>query len=344
MKKLIKSIILVLILMNLGLTLSMEMAVAAEPDPCAQESSGQFQVGPQCALYKVGQWTGLPSFLTGQHKDAPGDYLQEGIGAATSPIYFALDVFRYFVSGIAIIVVIIAAIRLIAESTPEQGEKARNSIVYGIVGLLIIQLADVAVKKMFFGESGEAFTDPAMVEEFGKSSAQQIRGIIGFVNAFVGAAAVLVIIIRGMIVITSAGEEEALEKAKKHITYAILGLVSVGLSELIIRGFIFPAEGSKLPDIQTGKQVLVMITNYISGFVALGAFLTLVYAGYSYVVEGMKEETNEKVKRLFTAAVLSLILAAGAFAAVNTLVQFEVPKDTQEAIGGIKETPTGISN
>ena len=48
------------------------------------------------------------------------------------------------------IVVIIAALRLIANSTPEQAEKARNSLIYGLVGLIIIQLADLAVKKMFF--------------------------------------------------------------------------------------------------------------------------------------------------------------------------------------------------
>jgi len=338
MKKLIKSILLAFIMMNLGLTLSMEIASAADPaDPCSQ-SSGQFQVGPQCALYKAGKFTGLPSFLTGQHKDAPGDYLQEGAGTVTSPIYFALDVFRFFVSGIAMIVVIIAALRLIANSTPEQAEKSRNSLVYGLIGLVVIQMADVAVKKMFFGEQGEAFDDPAMAEEFGKSASEQIRGIVGFINLFIAAGAVLVIVIRGMMVLASAGEEEALTKAKKHIMYAVVGLVGAGLSELIVRGFIFPEDGSKLPDIETGKQLLIMLTNYISGFIAIAAFLGLFYAGYLYVASAGKEEATEKVKKLFVSAVIALMLAGGAFAAVSTLVKFEKPADTSTTINDIKNS------
>jgi len=335
MKKLIKSIALVFILMNLGLTFSMTVASAvtpAEGDPCAQGGSGQFQVGPQCALYKAGTYTGLPSFLTGQHKDAPGDYLQEGAGAVTSPLYFALDVFRFAISGIAMIVVIIAAIRLIANSTPEQAEKSRNSLVYGIVGLIIVQLADTIVKKMFFGEQGEAFDDPAMAEEFAKSSTSQIRGIVGFMNGFLAVGAVLVIVIRGFMVLTSAGEEEALGKAKKHILYAAFGLLAAGLSELIIRGFVFPANGEKLPDLQTGKQIIVMITNYASGFIALAAFLSLFYAGYLYVTSVGKDEATEKVKKIFLGSVIALFIAAGAFAAVNTLVKFEKPADTLEEL------------
>lgn len=330
------------ILMNLGLTLFIGVANADPANPCTQSSNGQFQFGPQCELYKAGKFTGLPSFLTGQHKDAPGDYLQEGAGTATSPIYFALDVFRFFISGIAMIVVIIAAIRLIAESTPEQAQKARNSLVYGIVGLLIIQLADAVVKKMFFGEQGEAFSDAAMVEDFGTETSNQIRGIVGFINIFLAAVAVLVIIIRGVMVLTSAGEEEALGKAKKHITYAIVGLIGAGLSELIIRGFVFPENGSEMPSIKTGKEILVMLTNYASGFIAIGAFLTLLYAGVIYVTSAGKEESTEKVKKIFTAAVIALFLAAGAFALVNTLVKFEKPTDTMEEMGGAisTETPT----
>lgn len=334
MKKIIKSIALVFILMNLGLTLSMGIAIAGGPveDPCAASSNSQFQVGPQCALYKAGSITGLPSFLTGQHKDAPNDYMQEGSGTVTSPIYFALDVFRFAISGIAMIVVIIAAMKLIASSSPEEATKARNSLVYGVIGLIIIQMADVIVKKMFFGEQGEAFDDPATAEMFGEESAAQLRGVVGFMNAFIAGVAVLVIVIRGVMVITSAGEEEAMGKAKKHVTYAAFGLLAAGLSDLIIRGFIFPENGSKMPAIDKGKEILVMLTNYLSGFIALGAFMALFYAGYLYVVSAGKDEATEKVKKLFTSALIALVLALGSFAAVNTLVKFEKPTDTLDEL------------
>lgn len=330
MKKFIKSFLAVIILVNFALILNMSVVSAA--DPCAGSSDSQFHVGPQCQLYQAGRLTGLPSFLTGQHKDAPNDYMQEGAGSLTSPIYFALDVFRFAVSGIAMIVVIIAALRLIASSNAEQATKSRNTLVYGVLGLVLIQLADAIVKKMFFGEQGEALEDPAMAEEFGKATAGELRGIIGMINILIASVAVLVIIVRGVMVLVSVGEEEAMGKAKKHIGYALFGLVSAGLSDLIVRGFIFPEDGSKMPDVATGKEILVMITNYISGFIALGAFLILFYAGYLYVVSAGKDEATEKVKKLFTSAIIALVLALGSFAAVNTFVKFEKPADTLDEL------------
>jgi hypothetical protein len=344
MKKLLKSILLTFLLVNIALTFNLSLALAAPTDPLppgcgTKDASGQFQAGPECMLLKVGVYTGLPSFLTGQHKDAPSDYQQPGVGEVTSPIYFALDVFRYFISGIAMVVVIIAAIRLVANSSPEEADKARNGLIYGIVGLILIQLADIIVKKMFFGENGEAF-QANEVEFFGEAANSQIRGVVGFMNFFVAAGAVLVIVIRGIMVITSAGEEEAMTKAKKHVTYAAVGLAAAGLSELVVRGFIFPENGAAMPAIDKGKQVLVMMTNYISGFIAIAAFLTLFYAGYLYVVTVGKDETNEKVRRLFTGAVIALVLTAGSFALVNTLVKFETPKDTLDVMTPVNDNPT----
>jgi hypothetical protein len=343
MKKILKQIVLTFILVNLVLTVNLGMALAADPTDCTAGGSGQFQVGPQCELLKVGKYTNLPSFLTGQHKDAPGDYQQPGIGEVTSPIYFALDVFRYFISGIAMIVVIIAAIRLVSNSAPEEADKARNTLVYGILGLLLIQLASVIVKQMFFGEQGEAFSDAGNVEIFGEAANAQLRGVIGFMNFFVAAGAVLVIVIRGIVIITSAGEEEAMGKAKKHITYAAIGLIASGLSELVVRGFIFPDNGATMPDIDKGKQIIIMMTNFITGFMAIASFLTLFYAGYLYVVSVGKDEATEKVKKLFTAAVIALLLTAGAYAMVNTFVKFETPVDTAETLPAESASESALS-
>lgn len=313
MKKFLKSFAAFFLLANLLLLTNVYVATAKTPIEKIQE---------------VGTNTKLPQFQIGQHPDAPPDYSQEGIGTFTSPIYFAIDLFRYVVSAVAILVIVFSAIKLISTSNEEDAGKVKDNLVYGIVGLLVIQIADVAVKKMFFGEQGEILENAANAQIYAEESVRQIRGIIGFFEAFLGAIAVLVMIIRGFTLVTSAGDEEAMGKAKTQIMYALVGLFIVGLSELVVRGFIFPDAGQSLPDVNKGRKIIVMITNYIAGFVSIISFATLFYAGYRYVVSAGNEEETGKVKEIITGSLIGLILALGAFAAVNTLIEFEAPADS----------------
>jgi len=330
MKKFIKHLVFALILINLGLTIQMGVAQASPGD------EGGTYYGPLGQIQKIGKGVRnkddesiLPNFIsTGQHPDAPPDYLQPGVGAASSPIYFAIDMFRYVVSGIAILIILIQAVKLVSTANDEEAGNAKMTLLYGIVGLLVIQLADVGVKKMFFGEQGDAFENLSSAEVYAEESVAQVRGIIGFVEVFVGAAAMLSLVIRGMLVITSAGTEEAVTKAKNHIIYAIIGIAVIVVSEVVVRGVIFPENGEKLPDTEVAKTVIVGLTNYFSGFVAILAFMILFYGGYRYVMSAGNEEMNDKLKKTIIGAVIGLVLTMGAFAIVNTVIDFE-PEDSE---------------
>lgn len=321
MKKILKQIALIFILMNLGLTLQMGIAQAKDED---KDAPSYF--GPLKQIQSIGKGTNLPDFVSkGQHPEAPADYLQEGVGTATSPIYYALDFFRYVVSGVALIIIVIMAIKLVSTANDEEAGKAKTTLIVGVIGLLVIQVADSAVKKMFFGEQGEAFEDIATTEIYAKETVSYLRGIIGLVEIFVGAVAVLVIVVRGFLLITSVGDEEGVTKAKKHIMYALVGIAVVVLSEVVVRGVIFPEKGEKLPDVAVGKFIIINITNYLAGFIAILSFAGLFYGGYRYVMAGGKEEMNEKVKKIIFSSLIALILSLGAFALVNTFLQLDNP-------------------
>lgn len=332
MKKLIKSFIFALLLINLGLTLTLavnnQYVLAADTETKAENDKTSQGFNPIDTIIKIGDPTGLPNFYTkgDKHVDAPNDFTEPGVGTATSPVLYAIDLFRYLVSGIALIMIVIAAIKLISTANEEEAEKMKKNLIFGVIGLLVIQLADVAVKKMFFGESGEAFTNEAVAKDFAKESVEQIRGIIGFVEVFVGIVAVLVLVIRGFTLIVGSGEEEAVTKATRHVIYAIIGLVVIALSEVVVRGVIFPAAGEELPDVNKGKFILVELVNYITTFIAIICFAILFYGGYKYVVSAGNEEENEKLKKLITGTLIALVITLGAFALVNTLVKFD-PKE-----------------
>lgn len=320
MKNFLKKFVFSLMLVNLALTVNIAIAQADTP-----------AMAPLDYLKTIGKDTKLPNYVdTGIHPDAAIEVMP-GVATVTSPVLFALDLFRYLISTIALIYTIIYAVRLVGTSNDEEATKVKEGLVMSIVGFLIIQVADVAVKKIFFGEQGEAFQDVATAKLYAAEGVNQIRGIVGFFEYFIGAIAVLVLIIRGFTLITSAGNEEEMGKAKKHVIYAIAGLLIVGLSEVVVRGFIFPESGAKMVNTQVGIQIIVSITNYLVGFISIASFLMLFYGGYSYVVSGGNEEVKEKVKKIIMAAVIALVLSLAAFAIVNTFVKFDNPENTSSS-------------
>lgn len=328
MKKFVKAFIFTFLLINLALTVQMYVAHAAGevPEGCAINPNS-----PLCILQKVGKDTDLPDFYKNyKHPDAPDDFDYPGITTLASPILYAIDLFRFAISGIAILVILFQALKLIGESSEEEAKKAKMNMLYGIMGLLFVQFASTVVRSMFFGDFGQAFQTTedgeTVTQVFAFNTATEIRGIVGFIDIFVGVTAVLVIILRAFTLMTGAGEEEANTKAKKHIGYAVAGLLLVGLAEMITRGFAFPAEGQILPDLEYGKLIVYRMTNFVSGFIAIGAFLMLFYAGYRYVMAGATEGEIDKVKKIILGAVIGLVISLGAYAAVHTLITLEVPE------------------
>lgn len=327
MKKLVKSILCVVILLSLSPVAQIPTVHASSvPASCAATPYAPF-----CILQQVQQKTNLPDFYKHyQHPDTADEYQYSGVKSLTSPVYYAIDIFRFIISGIALLVVLYYAFLLVSQASDETTPKAKNGLIYGALGLVLIQIAASVVKNMFFGEYGEAFATGEEGELvtgfFADNTVAEIRGIIGIINMVVGAVAVLVLVIRGFTLIAGFGEEDAMTKARKHVMYAAIGLLIVALSESIIRGVIFPEAGTVLPDINYGKKIIVDLTNFISGFVAIIAFLVLFYAGYLYVVSGGEDDSKDTIKKIFIGAVIGLLLSLSAYAIVNALIDLEVPE------------------
>lgn len=61
------------------------------------------------------------------------------------------------------------------------------------------------------------------------------KTIINILSWVVGVIAIIMMVIAGLTMVTSAGEAEKTKKAKSTITYALVGLVIVALAQVIIR-------------------------------------------------------------------------------------------------------------
>ncbi len=349
MKKIIKKLALFLLTLHLVLLTNSVFVLA---DTAPESSTAGDVMSPIEKLEEIAGKTQLPQYSFSSGSDSPegaasgsgphtelidtGLVNQKGIVEIASPLMYALDLFRFAISGIAIVVIVITSIKLISTSTEEEAAKAKNSLMMGMIGLLVIQMADVAVKKVFFGDTGQCFSDVGELEVCltgEEGGINFFRGILGFINILLGAIAVLVIVVRGFTLIVSGGDEESMGKAKKHILYAIIGLMVIGLSEFIVRDVIFPVKwddniedlsiGAKLAmvDVEEASNIIIKLTTYLSSFVSILAFLALFFAGYKYVISGGDEEAIQSVKKTAISAVIAIFLALGAFAIVNTLMR-----------------------
>lgn len=287
-------------------------------------------------LSTVGGGSKLPTFEEG-HAQSSYEF---GASNITTAIFFAVDLLKYILGTIAVVVIIASGVRLITagKQIEDIATQQKENIKYALIGLLVIIMADVMVKQVFFGEAGEVYRGQAEAQAAAERGTEQIKGLYNFLEVFVGSIAILMIVISGFQMVASGGNEETMGKSKKHIMWAVIGLVVVGVSELVVKDIVFPAQGSQLPSAGKGQKLIVDITNFVSGFVATVAIAFYMYGGFLYVTAAGKEDQAGKAKKVLIGATIGLLLAMGAFALVNTFIKVEPL--LEEAVSG-QQPPAG---
>ena len=273
-------------------------------------------------LEVIGKKTQLPSYQTAGHAGAS---YQQGASNITSAILFALDFLKYVMGSVAIFFIIYSGIRLItaAKQVEDVATKQKEHLKYAIIGLIVIMVSDQFVRKVFFGEQGEVYASKTTLQEAAKSGTELIKGIYNVFEYFAASVAVLMIVISGFRYVSSGGKEEVQQKAKKSITWAVIGLMLIGIAEFAVKDVIFPKQGATLSNIDNAKKLIVNLTNFISGFVATLSVIMYIYGGYLYVTAFGKEDNTGKAKKVFIGATIGLLLSLGAFALVSTTINLK---------------------
>lgn len=146
-----------------------------------------------------------------------------------------------FMGLIAVVVIVIAGIWLVVSLGDEGAkDKAKKIILYAIVGLIVIMLSSAIVVFIVEATGGESIFG-AVPNISGQDEAIDIRESVltilqGFLN-FMGLIAVIVIVIAGIYLVVSLGEEQAKDRAKRIIFYAVVGLLIILFASAIV-GFI----------------------------------------------------------------------------------------------------------
>jgi hypothetical protein len=127
----------------------------------------------------------------------------------------------------------------------EKAKKAKNTILYAIVGFLLIRIP-YSIVKAFYGRPGCENSGGGFIT-LGTCDIKSVDlsagiGIIWkiftYFNTFLSVICVILIVYAGWLVLISGGEEEKLKKAKNIILYIVIGFVILVASHAIFRFFI----------------------------------------------------------------------------------------------------------
>jgi len=275
-------------------------------------------------LEAIGDNTNLTNYDTNIHADATG---QGGARNITSAIHFIIDMAKWVLGSLAVLMLVINAIKLIATGTDadDRVTKEKNFLKYALMGLVLVFVAEEAVTLAFFGQEGEVLRNEASAAEFATAGSQIFHGIYTFLEIMIGSIAVFMVVYSGFQMLVGSANEEAVNNGRKRIFTALLGLAVVGLSELVIKDIVFKDQGETI-DVERGRILLASITNFLASIIGTMAVAAFIYAGFLYILNFGNDELTGKAKKMMMSAVLGMLLAAGAFALVSTVI--EVPLAT----------------
>lgn len=247
-------------------------------------------------------------------------------GTVNGPIKAGIDVavvgvinnLLTYIALIAVIAIIVAGLYMLL-SGGSQKDKAKEIIIWTIVGLAVILLAKVIVGTVYEILGAQL---PGNVNAIGgtviraRSVTETVVTIVNAVLDYVALIAVIAIIIAGLYMIFTGGAQK--DRAKEIIIYTVVGLVIILLAKLIVLT-VYRFLGAQNPNLQgvAGVNVLggtdirasiVNVINTVLTYVGLAAIVAIVIAGL-YLILGFGSDTaKDRAKNIVLYTVIGLVV------------------------------------
>ena len=125
---------------------------------------------------------------------------------------------------------------MFSSGDPTKVSSGKKTLTNAFIGLAAVILANVILTAIRFAllNGTHSFSEDCINNSCIDDPSTLIVNAINWVIGISGAVAVIFVLIGGIGYITSSGDAQKLQKAKKTITYALIGLAIVALSEIIV--------------------------------------------------------------------------------------------------------------
>lgn len=229
---------------------------------------------------------------------------------------------QYVFGSIGVVFIFIAGYRLLIAGgqIEEVATAQKKNVQWILIGFVVITIADQVVNNVFFRNEGAFLDNPVAAQAAAQEGVKYLRQIVDFFVAFVGTVAVLAIIVSGMRMVMSPGNEEVINAQKKVFMWAAIGLVMISLADRIIYIFYGDA-GQKGINVQAGLVEIAGFTNYILMFLGVIAAASLVYAGILIIANFGNAEVTSKAKKVVIDVIIGVAIAFSAYTIVSAIVR-----------------------
>ena len=170
--------------------------------------------------------------------------------------------------------------------------------------------------------SGSDITFPnpikaSTMSEFLGNVLSALLGVVAFIS-------IIFIIIGAVMYMLSAGNEQAVERAKKTITGAVVGLAIAAAAPTFlkeIKTILGGASGTNADDIvnkaYTLKDIAINVLNFLLSVTGIVAIIGLIVGAIFYLTSYGDEERMEKGKKILVASIIGIIIAFSALVIVR---------------------------
>ncbi len=145
--------------------------------------------------------------------------LQSAAQVGSDKIRGIYSAYSYFAGALAILMIVVSGFRMVTSGGNEEVEtKSKKTIMYAVLGLVLLGLSEFVVKDVIFPKQGAVLTD------FEKTKKLVIT-MTNFISGFISTLAAVMYIYGGYLYVTAFGNEEGTSKAKKVLIGATAGLL-----------------------------------------------------------------------------------------------------------------------
>ena len=157
------------------------------------------------------------------------DNMIERVGLFDKRVEVIMVFIKYFIGSLAVLMLVINGVKLVVGGGEEESiKKARNGVIYSLLGLIILLVGNTFVENVFYTIDKDVYSttgaEPTTSIERG---IEELTGITNLVVSFVGPLLLLLILVGGIMYLTAGGEEEKMNKAKRLLIAAVIGVIVI---------------------------------------------------------------------------------------------------------------------
>lgn len=134
---------------------------------------------------------------------------------------------------LALVFIVIGAIMMLTSAgNPEMVERGKKTITMACIGLAIGVAAPSILKEI---GTAIGWTDTSGATDGAKTLSQIAVNVLNFLLGIVGVLSIIMLVIGGMMYLTSAGDEDRIDTGKKIFKYSLIGIVVIFSSMVLVQ-------------------------------------------------------------------------------------------------------------